>query len=310
MAQNHFMAVGSLAAAKSMANPQFEAWRQKVIRYVATAPVDKHNSSYWEELISKETDKEMDEILREREQAKEMRCARPCTLTKRQQRTAAQAASDAAERAEAALRRVEKGWRAPRLGGTPLGVWHAECWEDWAQRLDDLGTQAELYAVGKGGTEEARQLMMRRLKNMTCATEKLVGVQRSALTRRAGVEQAWRRWLCGNGWGDCASTTTGSDEYRLNPMVGRPNWAARLRGAEVATDRGRRLEEGWEEVRLLSKGWKAGEELAEWWGDREQAYATKVQRARVAAEEELYRGEGQMNETTRAADKLLHEISR
>jgi hypothetical protein len=33
-------------------------------------------------------------------------------------------------------------------------------------------------------------------------------------------------------------------------------------------------------------------------------------RARVAAEEELYRGEGQMNETIRAADKLLHEISR
>ena len=70
------------------------------------------------------------------------------------------------------------------------------------------------------------------------------------------------------------------------------------------------MEEGWEEVRLLSKGWKAGEELAEWWGDREQAYATKVQRARVAAEEELYRGEGQMNEAIRAADKLLHEISR
>ena len=117
VAQNHFMAVGSLAAAKSMANPQFEAWRQKVVRHVATGPVDKHNSSYWEELISKETDKEMDEILREREQAKEMGCARPCKLTKRQQRTAAQAASDAAERAEAALRRVEKGWRAPRLGG-------------------------------------------------------------------------------------------------------------------------------------------------------------------------------------------------
>ena len=61
---------------------------------------------------------------------------------------------------------------------------------------------------------------------------------------------------------------TGSDEYRLNPMVGRPNWAARLRGSEVATDRGRRLEKGWEEVRLLSKGWKAGEELAEWWPGR------------------------------------------
>ena len=30
----------------------------------------------------------------------------------------------------------------------------------------------------------------------------------------------------------------------------------------------------------------------------------------MAAEEELYRGEGQMNEATRAADKLLHEISR
>ena len=70
------------------------------------------------------------------------------------------------------------------------------------------------------------------------------------------------------------------------------------------------MEEGWEEVRLLSKGWKAGEELAEWWGDREQAYATKIQRARVAAEEELYEGEGQMNEAIRAADKLLHEISR
>ena len=60
------------------------------------------------------------------------------------------------------------------MGGTPLGVWHAECWEGWAQRLDDLGTQAELYAVGRGGTEEARELMMRRLKNMTCATEKLL----------------------------------------------------------------------------------------------------------------------------------------
>ena len=103
VAQNHFM-----AAARSMTNPQFEAWRQKIIRFVATGPVDKHNSSYWEELVSKETDKEM-EILRERELAKEMGRARPRTLTKRQQRTAAQAASDAAERAEAALRRAEKG---------------------------------------------------------------------------------------------------------------------------------------------------------------------------------------------------------
>ena len=70
------------------------------------------------------------------------------------------------------------------------------------------------------------------------------------------------------------------------------------------------MEKGWEKVRLLSKGWKAWEELAEWWGDREQAYATKIQRARVATEEELYRGEGQMNGATRAAGKLLHEISR
>ena len=84
---------------------------------MATGPVDKHNSSYWEESASEETYKEMDEILREREQAKEMGCARPRTLTERQQRTAAQAASDAAERADAALRRVEKGWRAPRVGG-------------------------------------------------------------------------------------------------------------------------------------------------------------------------------------------------
>ena len=34
-------------------------------------------------------------------------------------------------------------------------------------RLDYLGTQAELYAVGRGGTEEVRELMMRRLKDTT-----------------------------------------------------------------------------------------------------------------------------------------------
>ena len=70
------------------------------------------------------------------------------------------------------------------------------------------------------------------------------------------------------------------------------------------------MEKGWEEVRLQSKGWKTGNELAECWGHREQAYATKIQRARVVAVEELYGGRGQINEATRAADKLPHLISR
>ena len=52
-----------------------------------------------------------------------------------------------------------------------LGVWHAECWDSELgqrlPRLDYLGTQAELYAVGRGGTEEVRELMMRRLKDTT-----------------------------------------------------------------------------------------------------------------------------------------------
>ena len=49
-------------------------------------------------------------------------------------------------------------------------------------------------------------------------------------------------------------------------MAGRPNWAARLKGSEVITDREQSLpkEKGWEEVRLLSKGWNAGEVLVEW----------------------------------------------
>ena len=50
-----------------------------------------------------------------------------------------------------------------------------------------------------GGTNEAYEEMMKRLKHMTHATETLVGVQRSVLARTERVEEVWRRWLMAAG---------------------------------------------------------------------------------------------------------------
>ena len=57
-------------------------------------------------------------------------------------------------------------------------------------RLDHLHTQAELYSVGKHLSDKDYDDMMGWLKQRTCATERLVGVQRSAMARRVGAEQA------------------------------------------------------------------------------------------------------------------------
>ena len=121
--------------------------------------------------------------------------------SKRQRLTQAQQASDLAERALSAGRRAEKWWEAPGLTSTLLGVWRVGEWEAWAKEMDALSSAAERLAVGASATEEERAKPTGHLKAKTHATEKLVGVQRSALARtlRVGVEAMWARWLAGNG---------------------------------------------------------------------------------------------------------------
>ena len=80
---------------------------------------------------------------------------------------------------------------------TPLLKWHGENWAKWEREVDLLMAEAAKYEIGRGGTNEAYEEMMKRLKHMTHATETLVGVQRSALARTERVEEVWRRWLNG-----------------------------------------------------------------------------------------------------------------
>ena len=119
-------------------------------------------------------------------------------MDRRQRRTAVQAAGVASERADAAMRRAGKGWEAPRIKGTPLRAWQEENWDKWVGEMDRLMGEAAKYDVGRGGTNEEYEAMMKRLKAMAHATEKLVG----ALARVERIEVVWRRWLNGNGWAD------------------------------------------------------------------------------------------------------------
>ena len=96
--------------------------------------------------------------------------------------------------------------------------------------MDELSSAAERIAVGARVTEEERTRTMGRLKAKTHATEKLVGVQRSALARRVGVEALWDRWLAGNGWVDEVELQRTSDVTWDILRGGR--WASRLRGAD------------------------------------------------------------------------------
>ena len=70
--------------------------------------------------------------------------------------------------------------------------------------------------------------MMKRLKTMTHPTEKLVGVQRSALARAERVEEVWRRRLNGNGRAD-RTALRGEAGATADPIVGAARWANRLR---------------------------------------------------------------------------------
>ena len=162
---------------------------------------------YWDGKVTRETDEEMAKLRERRDGIRQTNAPqkRVRPLSKRQQRTTAQAASDAAERAECVMRRANRGWLAPGIRGTPLEAWHASCWGEWEKDLDALISKAETYSVSRTMDEHERATMMARLKAKTCTTEKLVGVQRSALARRRGVEDVWHRWVASNGWAERAA---------------------------------------------------------------------------------------------------------
>ena len=216
VAQNNLMAVGSLGAARKMTNPQFAAWRRKIIRWIAGAQWRKGTSDMWESHMVSLTETELSSMPVQPRTPHAGGNAQDYKASKRQRLTQAQQASDLAERAQAAGRRTEKGWAAPELADTPLGVWYAGEWKVWAKEMDELSSVAERIAVGARVTEEGRTKTMGRLKAKTHATEKLVGVQRSALARRVGVEALWARWLAGNGWADEVELQRTSGQHRID----------------------------------------------------------------------------------------------
>ena len=59
VAQNHLMALGSLGAARKMTNPQFAAWRRKIIREMAGAQWSKGTSDMWESRMVSLTETEL-----------------------------------------------------------------------------------------------------------------------------------------------------------------------------------------------------------------------------------------------------------
>ena len=212
---------------------------------------------------------------------------REARLSKRQQRTTAQAASDAAERAERVLRRVNRGWQASGICGTPLEAWRASCWGELEKDLHALINKAETYSASRTMDECERAAMMARLKAKTCATEKLVGVQRSALARRQGVEDAWYRWVASNGWAErAAKSSSRADE--TDPIIGAGRWGHRLRDADSAGSALELLDKAWTDTRKLASTWGCNEAMGVWWGDREDDYGAKVDRAKLGLEELLY----------------------
>ena len=87
---------------------------------------------------------------------------------------------------------AKTGSTPPRIQGTPLRAWQEENWDKWVGEMDRLMAEAAKYEVGRGGTNEEYEAMMKRLKAVTHATEKLVGAQRGALARVERIEVVWR----------------------------------------------------------------------------------------------------------------------
>ena len=289
VAQNRHMAVGSLNGVRAMPTKQFAAWRRKLVRFIADEEIGKNNRARWEEVLNAETDFEFG-LLREaneRNGAEAGRNTAKGKMDERQKRTAVQAAGDASERADGAMRRARKGWEAPRMVSTPLLKWHGENWAKWELEVDLLMAEAAKYEIGRGGTNEAYEEMMKRLKHMTHATEKLVGVQRSALARTERVEEVWRRWLNGNGWVDRTALRVEGGRA-ANPIVGEVRWASRLRKYDEMGRVLKRLQEAWGLVLKMSKKWDANEEMGRWWEDREDEFGIKLTLVRARLEEALY----------------------
>ena len=160
LAQNRHMAVGSLNGIRAMPTKQFAAWCRKLLRHIAGEELDTRNRKRWEGVLNEETDQEFG-LIRE---ANEKKCAEGGEATakgkmdRRQKRTAVQAAGDASERADGALRRARKGWDAPRIKHTPLLEWHDENWAKLEQELGHLMSEAAKYEVGRGRAQRARRV--------------------------------------------------------------------------------------------------------------------------------------------------------
>ena len=308
VAQNNLMAVGSLGAARKMTNPQFAAWRRKIIRWIAGAQWRKGTSDMWESHMVSLTETELSSMPVQPRTPHAGSNAQDYKTSKRQRLTQAQQASDLAERAQAAGRRAEKGWAAPGLADTPLGLWYAGEWKAWAKEMDELSSAAERIAVGARVTEEGRTKTMGRLKAKTHATEKLVGVQRSALARRVGVEALWARWLAGNGWADEVELqrTSGVTWDKL----GGGRWASRLRGADYIGENIELLDKAKSTLLRESKSWAGGEPLGGWWQDREEAFCGKVDALRIRLAEALYEEPGKAGKICKETQALLTCMSR
>jgi hypothetical protein len=156
--------------------------------------------------------------------------------------------------------------------------------------MGELSSAAERIAVGARVTEEGRTKTMGRLKAKTHATEKLVGVQRSALARRVGVEALWARWLAGNGWADEVELQRTSDVTW--GKLGGGRWASRLRGAGHIGEKIDLLDKAMSTLIRESTSWAGGEPLGVWWQDREEAFCGKVGALRIRLAEALYEEPG------------------
>ena len=105
--------------------------------------------------------------------------------------------------------------------------------------------------------------MMARLKAKTCTTEKLVGVQRSALARRRGVEDVWHRWVASNGWAERAAKSS-PKMSEADPIIGSGRWCQSLRDADSAGSALELLDEAWTATRKLARAWGCKEAMGVW----------------------------------------------
>ena len=106
---------------------------------------------------------------------------------------------------------------------------------------------------------------------------------------------------------------------RLTPsfIIGAGRWGHRLRDADSAGSALELLDKAWTDTRKLARAWGCKEAMGVWWGDREDDYGAKVDRAKLGLEEILYEAGTDSQRRLREARgvttalerlKMLHDI--